>query len=112
MRRRNVVALMGAAGVALGVAVAAPAHADDAQFLADMHALGWGSDNGDAGHLFVAHWICAQLEGGETPAELAQEIARRNGRMTAASAMALVVLSQRDICPNAASDGAIVRGQR
>jgi steroid delta-isomerase-like uncharacterized protein len=52
VRRRNVAALMGAAGVALGVAVAAPAHADDAQFLADMHALGWGNDNGDAGHLY------------------------------------------------------------
>jgi hypothetical protein len=52
VRRRNVAALMGAAGVALGVAVAAPAHADDAQFLADMHALRCGNDNGDAGHLY------------------------------------------------------------
>jgi hypothetical protein len=77
-----------------------------------MHALGWESDNGDAGHLYVAHWMCVQLEGDETPAELAQEFSWRNGRIDAASAMVLVVLSQRDICPNAASDGAVVRGQR
>jgi hypothetical protein len=103
---------MAAAGVALGVAVAPPAHSDDAQFLADMHALDWGNDNGDAGTLYVGHWICVQLEGGKTPAETAQEFARRNRRVDPASAMVLVVLSQRDICPNAASDGGVVRGQR
>ena len=70
------------AGASLGVAVlallgSAPAHADDASYLAALDANGVFRSGPPNARLSAGHRFCAELRGGATPEQVAANFPRR-----------------------------------
>jgi hypothetical protein len=89
-----------AGAVALGIAVAGPAHADavNEKFLRDIQAAGFTADTGQGDLLAAGHYLCKDMDGGASSASVANDLYHA-GALSQGGAQRFVAITIADLCP-------------
>jgi len=112
MARQRLYGRLGAAVVGVpvlvaGVALAAPAYADEATYVNDMHNAGIASADGDSGLLSTGKQVCDLIHSGTSPADVKAKLvynsnsSQGSSGITADQANAIVNYAMVDLCPSA-----------
>ncbi|EFG73654.1 hypothetical protein HMPREF0591_6435 [Mycobacterium parascrofulaceum ATCC BAA-614] len=93
--------LLGLAGAAAAICLAAPAHADvnnDQDFLTDLRDAGITYQNGDNA-ITIGKSVCELLDDGQSSAEIVTQLRNQNPAFQGASAAKFTYLSAAHYCP-------------
>lgn len=95
MTVRTITTLLGAAAIAIAVATAAPARADDQSFLADLRDHGVPIITSPAQMIGGGYTVCAEMRNGMSPEIGAQQWGVLNGW-----GPVIVDAAQHELCPD------------